>query len=149
MMLFCSLMACVPLALAAPEGHGTIIKMDPNLRTEGQLAEPSCEQLLDESPPEQAIMERIVYDSIYGGASHIKVGSGNAKWWQKPEALLYDLKAAAAVSREVSQSKQQATGAMANELQDALTTREPGACLDKNTPEDGHCLFHACVSGFT
>jgi len=33
------------------------------------------------------------------------------------------------------------------ELQAAVSEVDPTAHIDKSTPADGHCLFHACVSG--
>ena len=32
-------------------------------------------------------------------------------------------------------------------LEQAIQQIEPGACLDKQTPRDGHCLFHALLRG--
>jgi hypothetical protein len=84
-------------------------------------------------------METLVYDPSTGGASHIKVESSTG--------FLLNKKAVVAASLAIHTERNKCMEAHANELQGVLTTYEPGACVDKSTPADGHCLFHACVSG--
>ena len=104
-----------------------------------------------EEPPEAFVLEEIrdevegasetiVYDADSGAASHIKVSRSNP-------AILFDFGAAVKASIATREQCKQQRLDKERELQESLHTYEAGAVLDKTTPADGHCLFHALKKG--
>ena len=72
----------------------------------------------------------------------------SAEPWSSGLAVLaFDLEAglAASVAQHAATRKHLQT--QEESLEQALSELEPGATLDKTTPADGHCLFHALLRG--
>ena len=90
-------------------------------------------------------LETVVYDPATGAASHIKVLPYQISG--SPPAIAFDFAAAARASLAERDKETQEMQARESELQQALCQFEPGAALDKTTPTDGHCLFHALNRG--
>ena len=136
---FLCLAAVLALAWAGVEDHQGIPQAAPVGDTPGQLVETSPEMLLQESISDQDVAETIVLDPITEGIVHTKIDYDNP--------LLYNFQAAAATSRSTLRSVQKAAQSRVAELEAALIEVDSTAQIHESTPADGHCLFHACVSG--
>jgi hypothetical protein len=105
------------------------------------LAEPPEDLvLLESSAASTPQLETVVYDPVNGGASHIKVSGGALP-------IQFDLQAGVRASLVQREQEEQQMLALESDLQQSLTQFEAGADLDRNTPADGHCLFHALRRG--
>ena len=100
------------------------------------MLEPPPEELLDVIHSDDEVQETLVVDAETGGLSHIKVGSSN---------MIYNFEAALSASRAIKAKEDAHHQAMAAALQNVLSVHEVGACVDLDTPADGHCLF-SCIS---
>ena len=90
---------------------------------------------LDEVPSVSLLEEDgdvLVVDGSTGGISHVKARSP------------FELALAESASMHVEE--QVAEQAAMRALQSVLDSHEPGSLLDKSTPKDGHCMFHALRS---
>ena len=123
----------------APAKHGALMSAASFEEVEEALAEAPDDVLLEVSSPHSPNGDTLVVDPITSGISHIKSGSVNP--------LLSEFQAVASASRAEFETHQKNAAKRAAEVQDAVATWEPGALIDESTPEDGHCLFHACASG--
>ena len=68
-------------------------------------------------------------------------------WGRGLPVLAFDLEAGLAASVAQHDATRKHLQMQEDSLQQALSGLEPGAALDKTTPADGHCLFHALLQG--
>ena len=94
-------------------------------------------------------LETLVVDHDTGGLSYIKVGGAAPSAIEPAPLVAYDL--AAGIAASLAQAKKDNSENCYAEsiLQSTLSKLEPNALLDKATPRDGHCLFHALKPGLS
>ena len=93
------------------------------------MAEALVDELLEEDG------DTVAVDPTTSGISHIKVSGF--------PSLMDDIALAIAKSEEIESRRVAAENAADMALETALQVVEPGSALDRSSPKDGHCLFHA------
>ena len=89
-----------------------------------------------------ADVEEAIVDDATSGISHMKVSSAPLL-----PAGAFDLRAALAASIANQKESDAIMATRTAALEQALSQFCPGALLDRSTPADGHCLFHALRRG--
>ena len=100
-----------------------------------QLEEP----LLAELECETAESEVLVATGPHGAISHSKLSGIQGRPYSLKEALAESAVLQGAAAAQLL--------SRADALQQSLDALEPGALVDRETPGDGHCLFHALMEG--
>jgi hypothetical protein len=135
---------------AGPQLPATLGNAAPHLHTgvaHHSLDEPEVAIVLAETDDIDPL-ETLVYDPNNGGVSHIKVSSSSIQVELVP-AYSYSaaVKVAVKATMAALHESQKVMCAAADTLQSALCELDPQARIDRETPADGHCLFHGLRRG--